>query len=339
MLSPRIMYNPRGASSTPRSLEYTLSEHPSRITFVTWSKPRSVPTTCLPSLVMTCTRASTIPANDGACPPPPPPPPLAARIIATNRPTNDARANAGRRARIARTRTTTRAPTNERPAPSDASIDGRHPEDGGEDGGEAGAWVRAWVFELVLCVFLLVCVYNQADKSDRVGQSDARVDRRPASSAAVVGRVRVESREAPGTRRERRSRARVGARARGTFFATASSRRSRASDVAGARRGCEKGAREGQSRARGAAESCANERSRRRSSRRASGEKARTRGRRARENRSVDRARERRRGERRGERRGVRVIRTRHHPGPREGGSRRVRTPQFDGIFARFQTS
>jgi hypothetical protein len=33
------------------------------------------------------------------------------------------------------------------------------------------------------------------------------------------------------------------------------------------------------------------------------------------------------------------VIRTRHHPGPREGGSRRVRTPQFDGIFARFQTS
>ena len=42
---------------------------------------------------------------------------------------------------------------------------------------------------------------------------------------------------------------------------------------------------------------------------------------------------------RRGERRGVRVIRTRHHPGPREGGSRRVRTPQFDGIFARFQTS
>ena len=339
MLSPRIMYNPRGASSTPRSLEYTLSEHPSRITFVTWSKPRSVPTTCLPSLVMTCTRASTIPANDGARPPPPPPPPLAARIIATNRPTNDARARMRDDALESRAHAPPRERqrTNGSPRAMPRSTVGT--PTGGEDGGEAGAWVRAWVFELVLCVFLMLCVYNQADKSDRVGQSDARVDRRPASSAAVVGRVRVESREAPGTRRERRSRARVGARARGTFFATASSRRSRASDVAGARRGCEKGAREGQSRARGAAESCANERSRRRSSRRASGEKARTRGRRARENRSVDRARERHRGERRGERRGVRVIRTRHHPGPREGGSRRVRTPQFDGIFARFQTS
>ena len=270
------MYNPRGASSTPRSLEYTLSEHPSRITFVTWSKPRSVPTTCLPSLVMTCTRASTIPANDGACPPPPPP--LAARIIATNRPTNDARA----RMRDDALESRAHAPPRERqrtngPHRATARATVGTPM-GGEDGGEAGACVRALVFELVLWVFRMVCRYHRADKSGRVGQSDARVDRRPASSAAVVGRVRVESREAPGTRRERRSRARVGARARGTFFATASSRRSRASDVAGARRGCEKGAREGQSRARGAAESCANERSRRRSSRRASGEKARTRG-------------------------------------------------------------
>jgi len=148
----------------------------------------------------------------------------------------------------------------------------------------------------------------------------------------------VESREAPGTRRERRSRARVGARARGTFFATASSRRSRASDVAGARRGCEKGAREGQSRARGAADRARtrdlgggvrDERAVRR----------RERGGDARGKTVASIARERRRGERRGERRGVRVIRTQHHPGPREGGSRRVRTPQFDGIFARFQTS
>ena len=126
------------------------------------------------------------------------------------------------------------ASANERTARPERCLD-RRSAPGGEDGGAAGAWVRAWVFELVLCVFLMVCVCNQADKSDRVGQSDARVDRRPASSAAVVGRVRVESREALGTRRERRSRARVGARARGTFFATASSRRSRASDVAGAR--------------------------------------------------------------------------------------------------------
>lgn len=171
------MYNPRGASSTPRSLEYTLSEHPSRITFVTWSKPRSVPTTCLPSLVMTCTRASTIPANDGACPPPPPPPPLAARIIATNRPTNNASANAGRPARIARTRTTTRAPTNEGPAPRDGSIDGRHP-DGGAEGGAAGAGVRALVFTLVLWVFIMVCRYNQAD-TRTPGRTVGRARRSP----------------------------------------------------------------------------------------------------------------------------------------------------------------
>ena len=49
--------------------------------------------------------------------------------------------------------------------------------------------MRAWVFELVLCVFLMVCVCNQADKSDRVGQSDARASiaalRRPPQSSVV----------------------------------------------------------------------------------------------------------------------------------------------------------
>ena len=62
-LSPLITYNPSGASSTPLSLEYTRSWQSSRITFTTWSNPLSVPTMCLPSFVMTCTRPSTIPAS------------------------------------------------------------------------------------------------------------------------------------------------------------------------------------------------------------------------------------------------------------------------------------
>jgi len=86
----------------------------------------------------------------------------------------------------------------------------------------------------------------------------------PVSPAAVRSRrssARGVSREAPGTRRERRSRACVGARGRKKFFVSASSPRARSSAVGVARRGVEKGWCEGQSHlARGAGESCARER-------------------------------------------------------------------------------
>ena len=60
------MYTPNGASSTPLSLEYTRSAQSSKITFVTWSNPRSVPTMCRPSFVMTLTRASIMLVSVGA---------------------------------------------------------------------------------------------------------------------------------------------------------------------------------------------------------------------------------------------------------------------------------